>query len=185
MYELMKPKLDNSPTRVEKLAFVSRMRDIARRVQSSGGIDSYSGARIPPGIKADFGIAQLAIESAYGTSELARNAFNLSGLTADPDSGTYWVSRGLPTYSVLTTERRADQSEYKLTRYFRRYNSWEESYIDWARLLWAMYPEAFAATQLGNFKDFADGLQNRGYARNDKRYSEKLQRAYSEIERLS
>ncbi len=185
LYELMTPKAPERPTAEDKQAFVSRLRVIARRVESEGATDSYTGARVPPGIKADFGISQLAVESAFGTSALALNAFNLSGLTADPDAATYWATRKYPTYQILTTEHHPDGSPYQRTRYFRRYNSIEESYIDWARLLYSAYPEAFAAAQVGNFAGFAQGLQDRGYALNDHLYASKILRFGSEVARIA
>lgn len=185
IFTLMKtPKLSNDPTLVEKKAFVSRMTAIARRVESEGAIDTYTGARIPPGIKADFGIALVSHESAYGISELAREAFNISGLTADPDSNTYWANRKFPVYQVVTEEEAPDMTKYKKTRSFRRYRNLEESYIDWARLLYAMYPESFAAAQTGDFAAFAAGLQQRGYA-TDSLYASKVLRVGADIQRLA
>lgn len=187
MYEIMNKPAGTiiPPTLAEKLSFVSRLRVIARRVESEGAIDSYTGARVPPGVKADFGIAQLAVESAYGTSELAREAFNLSGLTADPDAGTYWASRKFPVYTIETTERKADHTEYRKVRSFRRYRNIEESYIDWARLLHSLYPESFAAAQTGDFAAFAAGLQQRQYALNDNLYASKVLRFGAEIQRIA
>lgn len=177
--ELMKPtKSPEGPNLATKVSFVSRLRAIAKRVEQAGAVDSYTGQVVPPGIKADFGLAVVAHESNYGTSDKAIIAHNLVGFTAE--EGTYWRSRGFP-YSNFPTMEEVKGKLVPAVRPFRSYDSWEESYIDWARLISRQYPAAFAAAVAGDFKAFTLGLK--GYA-SDSRYSEKVYAVGQEVSQI-
>src|SRR3990167_2204400 len=81
------------------------------------------------GISAKIGMGQLAHESAFGTSQLARPdaqlkimptgkvgpANNLAGFTAGPD--TYWRKQGLPYVDMPTTEWRLNAATGKKEPY--------------------------------------------------------------------
>ena len=175
LYEIMTTSKPDAPTLAQKVDFVSRLRDIARRVESSGAIDTYTGRLVPPGIKADFGVAQLAKESRYGTSDKALLANNLAGFTAE--DGTYWATKKFPR-KLFPTKEEISGKLVDATRPFRAYASWEESYVDWARLLHTKYPLAFASSVSGDFVGFANGLK--GYA-TDSGYSEGLISFHREV----
>lgn len=158
-------------TMAERKAFVDRLSPIARRVERAGGI-APNGVKVLPGIKADLGLIQLAHESDWGRSELATGAAqNLSGMTAEP--GTYWRSEQRPYVEIETTEWKAGQP-YKTRRPFRRYTSWEASYLDWARRIQRPdFAAVMAAAVRGDLKAFADALDQVKYA-TDPRYGMKL-----------
>lgn len=65
------------------------------------------------------GIAQAALESAWGTSHFAKSCYNLFGIKKGPSS----------QWSGPTCFRQSDGS------YFRKYGSWSESIANWAEFL--------------------------------------------------
>ena len=140
-----------------KAGFFTRLRPVASAVERETGI------------KADLGMVQAAHESAYGSSQLTREANNLFGFTGDS-----WKAAGkpvveMPPWEVINGRR------VELTRPFRRYGSWDESYRDWARLMQTpRYAAALAAARAGNLKAFAAALQAAGYA-TDPAYAAKLE----------
>lgn len=143
-----------------KAEFFTRLRPIASAVEAETGI------------KADLGMTQAAHESAYGTSQLTQKSNNLFGFTAE--LGTYWRTQGRPYVEIPTTEYAAG-GQSKLTRPFRAYASWEESYRDWARLMQTPhYANALSAARRGDLKGFATALQSAGYA-TDPLYAAKLE----------
>lgn len=121
------------------------------------------------GIKADLGVVQSAHESNFGRSKLAVAANNLFGFTGDS-----WKKAGKPVYEIDTREF-LDGKWVTVKRPFRLYQSWEESYRDWARLIStaSRYRKAYAAAKEGNLSKFASELQKGGYA-TDPTYANKL-----------
>lgn len=85
-------------------------------------------------------MVQSAHESASGNSGLARNHCNLFGIVAT-DS---WRKSGgaiaaLPTWEEIKGKR------VDMTREFRQYNTWRDSFFDWSRLITTLgvYKKAF------------------------------------------
>jgi flagellum-specific peptidoglycan hydrolase FlgJ len=141
-------------------------------------------------IEAEFGIpwifaaTQSGHESRWGQSKLTTLGNNLFGFTANDK----WVAAGSPTIKFITRESSdkppeairywtfpgdifkkdktpAGGSELQVWRHFRKYASWEESLRDWAGLLSKpRYARALAGAKTGNFVEFAQGLQEGGYA---------------------
>lgn len=79
-------------------------------------------------------LAQAAFESGWGTSNLALNAHNFFGLTAYGCSNEYWHGGKIP---VKTTHYALD---------FRRYNTREQSFMDFARLIRNNYRAAWSVS---------------------------------------
>jgi flagellum-specific peptidoglycan hydrolase FlgJ len=115
------------------------------------------------GISARLGIIQASLESFYGSSDLSRPGAKLTILPAQETgpalnlfgfkTGEAWMKAGKPYVLVPTmdyyrtgqklpdgTLAPTDNFMFKWPAPFRVYNSWDESYRDWARLMQtAMY----------------------------------------------
>lgn len=117
------------------------------------------------GIPASFTIAQAALESSWGKSQLAQQGFNLFGVKADK-----WWS-GL-TLCLPTTEYVGGKC-VNTTANWRKYRSWLEAIDDHARFLRVnpRYKLAFTGKRTGS--DFANQVALAGYA-TDPRYAEKI-----------
>lgn len=121
------------------------------------------------GIPARFMVGQAALETGWGRSEMrgadGRNSHNLFGIKA----GSNWSGR---TVDVVTTEY-VDGKPQKQVERFRAYDSYAESFRDYASLLSgnARYRNVIAQGQ--DAAGFAQGLQQAGYA-TDPAYARKL-----------
>lgn len=122
------------------------------------------------GIPEHFMIAQAALESGWGKHEIrhADNSpsFNLFGIKA----GNNWSGA---VVEVVTTEYVNGVAE-KMTEKFRAYNSYAESFQDYANLL-SNNPRYEAVLKSQDASGFAYGLQRAGYA-TDPLYADKLMR---------
>jgi flagellar protein FlgJ len=123
------------------------------------------------GVPARFIVAQAALESGWGRSEIraadGSPSYNLFGIKA----GRGWSGN---TVETATTEY-VNGAMVKTAEKFRAYGSYAEAFQDYARLLRSngRYSEALASGD-DPFK-FARGLQKGGYA-TDPRYAEKIAR---------
>lgn len=121
------------------------------------------------GIPARFMLGQAALETGWGRNEIrgadGQNSHNLFGIKAGPG----WTGRSV---DVVTTEY-VDGRPRKQVERFRAYDSYADSFRDYARLLRsnARYAEVMARGQ--DAADFASGLQQAGYA-TDPAYASKL-----------
>ncbi len=157
-----------------------------------------SEAEAATGVPATFMVSQAALETGWGRKEI-RNAdgsssHNLFGIKA----GASWKGA---TTEVTTTEYVNGKAQ-KVTAAFRAYNSYAESFADYARLMKdsPRYQNAVAqartatatAASAGNSAGtttasaaagFAQGLQKAGYA-TDPAYADKLTRVINTTLRL-
>lgn len=119
-----------------------------------------------------FIVTQAAHESNYGKSGLAQKSNNLFGIKATKS----WTgpSDNWPTHEVVNGK------EIVVDAYFRKYSTWEASVRDWARLIKAVYPKAFAAALANNSQLFFQELQKGGYA-TDPLYAQKLAAVYNNV----
>ncbi len=136
--------------------FIERMRLHAERASRKTGVP------------ADFIMGQAALESGWGKREI-RNAdgsssFNLFGIKAGSD----WKGK---VAEVTTTEYQDGVASKQVAR-FRAYDSYADSFQDYARLL-SENPRYAGALGQSNAVDFAQSLQKAGYA-TDPRYADKL-----------
>jgi flagellar protein FlgJ len=158
-------------------------------------------AETATGVPAAFMVSQAALETGWGRKEI-RNAdgtasHNLFGIKA----GANWKG---PTTEVTTTEYVGGKAQ-KVTASFRAYNSYAESFADYAKLMRdspryrnavAQAKTATAATATGPAGNvnrsvttasaaagFAQGLQKAGYA-TDPAYADKLTRVINTTLRL-
>ena len=141
--------------------------------------ESAAGAEAQTGIPAAFMVAQAAHESGWGKHEICNadgtSSHNLFGIKA----GASW--RGKVT-QVLTTEV-IDGQPRKVMAKFRAYESYDESFRDYAQLMKdnPRYSKVVAAGN--NAQGFAQGLQRAGYA-TDPAYADKLTRVINTTLRM-
>jgi len=121
------------------------------------------------GIPARFMLGQAALESGWGKAEIrgadGQNSHNLFGIKA----GASWKGK---TVDIVTTEY-VNGKPQKLVDTFRAYDSYADSFRDYAKLLQnnARYQNVLA--QGHDAAGFAQGLQQAGYA-TDPNYAQKL-----------
>ncbi|WP_313076277.1 flagellar assembly peptidoglycan hydrolase FlgJ [Melaminivora sp.] len=124
------------------------------------------------GIPASFMLGQAGHETGWGRSEIRHkdgsNSFNLFGIKA----GGGWTGK---VAEITTTEYVGGQPR-KVTARFRAYDSFEESFRDYARLITQSprYEKALGKTH--SAQAWAAELQKAGYA-TDPQYAAKLSRA--------
>lgn len=123
------------------------------------------------GIPAKFMLGQAALETGWGRREIkgrdGSNSNNLFGIKAGPD----WKGRVVET---ATTEYINGKPQTRVEK-FRAYDSYADSFKDYARLLSSnpRYEKALAAAGSTDAAGFAMGLQRAGYA-TDPNYASKL-----------
>ncbi|MEZ5701747.1 MAG: flagellar assembly peptidoglycan hydrolase FlgJ [Burkholderiaceae bacterium] len=124
------------------------------------------------GIPASFMIGQAGHETGWGKSEIRHAdgapSYNLFGIKATGG----W--RG-DVAEITTTEYRNGQP-FKTVAKFRAYNSYEEAFRDYARLIGNSPRYDNVMDNLDSVQGFASGLQKAGYA-TDPRYADKLSQA--------
>lgn len=131
--------------------------------------DAAKAAESATGIPAAFMIAQAAHETGWGRHE-PRNAdgtssHNLFGVKA----GANW--KGAVTESVTTEYSKG--VAHKVVQRFRAYNSYAESFADYAQMMKDSPRYARVVNSGADARQFASGLQKAGYA-TDPAYATKL-----------
>lgn len=127
------------------------------------------------GIPAAFMLGQAAHETGWGRREILNadgsSSHNLFGIKADAG----WKG----AVAEITTTEYVDGVARKTTAKFRAYDSYEDSFRDYARLIRSSprYQQAYEQALVGtrNAQGFAEGLQRGGYA-TDPAYAAKLTR---------
>jgi flagellar protein FlgJ len=136
--------------------FVSQMASAAKSAERQSGVP----ARLILG--------QAALESGWGQREIrypdGRTSYNLFGIKA----GDSWKGK---VVNVMTTEYENGEPR-KVMQAFRAYNSYEESFADYARLL-GDSPRYEAVALARDEFEAARRIQAAGYA-TDPRYADKL-----------
>lgn len=140
--------------------FVQHHREAAERVAQESGIP------------ASFMLGQAGHETGWGKSEIrsrdGSNSFNLFGIKA----GKGWTGK----VAEITTTEYINGTPRKVTAKFRAYDSYEDSFKDYARLINdnPRYEKARGKTH--SAVAYATELQKAGYA-TDPEYAHKLSRA--------
>lgn len=160
-----------SPTRIPAAArdFVQQHAEMAKQVERSSGLP------------ASYLLGQAGHETGWGRREIrmadGSNSYNLFGIKA----GAGWKGK----VAEITTTEYVDGAPQKVTAKFRAYDSYAESYRDFARMIGnsPRYADARdqalqANTSNGSesVQNWTQGLQDAGYA-TDPQYAEKLSRA--------
>ena len=140
--------------------FVAQHNDAAERVAQATGIP------------AGFMLGQAGHETGWGRSEIRHadgsNAFNLFGIKANAG----WTGK----VAEITTTEYVGGEPRKVTAKFRAYDSYEESFRDYARLIENSPRYAQARASTASAASYAGELQRAGYA-TDPAYAAKLGRA--------
>ena len=148
------------PATVAQAEFVSRHSEIANKVERESGIP------------ASFMLGQAGHETGWGKFEIkvkgGATSFNLFGIKAGPG----WTGK---VAEVTTTEYVNGVAQRKVAR-FRAYDSYEDSFKDYARLISDSPRYTKVKAQTSSVHAFASGLQKAGYA-TDPEYAAKLSRA--------
>lgn len=115
-------------------------------------------------IPASFVVADAALESGWGASQLTQQAMNLFGVKADSS----WTG---PTYAIATREY-LNGSWTMVNALFRKYSDWLGSISDHAAFLMSnpRYAPAFACS---DGPSFAVAVARAGYA-TDPQYAQKI-----------
>ena len=152
-------KTGKAPT-AGQVAFVNKLSDAASKVEKTSGIP------------ASFMLGQAGHETAWGQHEIKMKggapSFNLFGIKA----GAGWTGK---VAEVSTTEYTNGVAEKKVAK-FRAYDSYEDSFKDYARMISDSPRYAQVKQQTSSVHAFASGLQKAGYA-TDPEYANKLSRA--------
>ena len=123
------------------------------------------------GIPASFMLGQAGHETGWGKSEIRNKdgstSFNLFGIKA----GKGWTGK----VAEVTTTEFIDGTPRKVTAKFRAYDSYEDSFRDYAKLITESprYEKAQATARTGSAVAYASALQKAGYA-TDPEYAKKL-----------
>ena len=124
------------------------------------------------GIPASYMLGQAGHETGWGKSEIrgdnGSNSFNLFGIKATGG----WTGK----VAEITTTEYVDGVPQKVKAKFRAYDSYEDSFRDYARLITENPRYSKAMQSTGNARSYATALQNAGYA-TDPLYASKLSRA--------
>jgi peptidoglycan hydrolase FlgJ len=124
------------------------------------------------GIPASYMLGQAGHETGWGRSEIKQadgsNSFNVFGIKA----GKGWTGK---VAEVTTTEYINGQAQ-KVKAKFRAYDSYQDAFRDYARLISDSPRYAKVMDSLHSAQSFASGLQRAGYA-TDPQYASKLSRA--------
>lgn len=128
------------------------------------------------GIPASYMLGQAGHETGWGRSEIrgdgGSNSFNLFGIKA----GAGWKGK----VAEITTTEYIGGVARKIKAKFRAYNSYEESFRDYARLITQSPRYAQAVKSTGSAQSYATALQQAGYA-TDPKYADKLSRAIESV----
>lgn len=147
--------------------FVERHTEAAIRIEKESGIP------------ASYMVGQAGLETGWGRFEIKKAggqpSYNLFGIKA----GAGWKGK---TAEVTTTEY-VNGVAQKVVAKFRAYDSYDESFRDYAKLLSESPRYAKVMTQTGSAQAFAKGLQQAGYA-TDPQYAAKLSRTIETTQRL-
>ncbi|OYX10987.1 MAG: flagellar rod assembly protein/muramidase FlgJ [Acidovorax sp. 32-64-7] len=133
------------------------------------------------GIPASFMLGQAGHETGWGKSEIKNadgsTSFNLFGIKA----GKGWTGK----VAEITTTEYINGKAQKVTAKFRAYDSYEDSFRDYARLIndSPRYEKAQATAKTGSAVAYAAELQKAGYA-TDPEYAKKLSGAINSALRV-
>ena len=131
------------------------------------------------GIPASYMVGQAGHETGWGQFEIKQRngkpSYNLFGIKA----GAGWKGK----VAEVTTTEYTDGVAEKKTAKFRAYDSYDDSFRDYARMITQSPRYAKVSEQTGSALAFATSLQKAGYA-TDPNYATKLSRAIETTQRL-
>ena len=156
-----------SPAPTAQSNFVQRHTEAAARIEKSSGIP------------ASYMLGQAGHETGWGRSEIRMKggapSFNLFGIKAGPG----WNGK----VAEVTTTEYVNGTARKTVAKFRAYDSYEDSFRDYARMINESPRYAQVSQNKSSPLAFATSLQRAGYA-TDPAYADKLSRAIAATQRL-
>jgi flagellar protein FlgJ len=159
-------KTVRAPT-ANQVNFVRQHSDIASKIEKASGIP------------ANFMLGQAGHETGWGQHQIKLKggapSFNLFGIKA----GAGWTGK---VAEVTTTEYVGGTPQKRIAR-FRAYDSYEDSFKDYSKMISESPRYAKVKEQTGSAHAFASGLQKAGYA-TDPEYAAKLSRAINTTQQL-
>jgi flagellar protein FlgJ len=149
----------------------------------TGFVDRHTAAAIriekETGIPASYMVGQAGHETGWGQHEIkmrgGKPSYNLFAIKADAN----WKGK---VAEVTTTEYVNGVAEKRVAK-FRAYNSYDESFRDYSKMITQSPRYAKASQATGSAFAFASSLQKAGYA-TDPNYASKLSRAIEATQRL-
>jgi flagellar protein FlgJ len=155
-----------TPTPKGREGFVQHLSNTADQVEKESGIP------------ASFMLGQAGHETGWGKSEIRNkdgsNSFNLFGIKATKG----WTGK----VAEVTTTEFIDGTPRKVVAKFRAYDSYEDSFRDYARLINESPRYEKAREKVGSAVAYATELQKAGYA-TDPEYAKKLSGAINSAQR--
>jgi flagellar protein FlgJ len=155
-----------SVTRTSRTPTESQTSFVQQHSKVAGEIEQATG------IPAGFMLGQAGHETGWGKHEIRQKggapSHNLFGIKANAG----WTGK----VAEVTTTEFVDGAPQKRVARFRAYDSYAESFKDYARMISESPRYAKAREQTGSAHAFASGLQKAGYA-TDPEYAAKLSRA--------
>ncbi|MDR7379572.1 flagellar protein FlgJ [Rhodoferax ferrireducens] len=156
---------------------------VSRTTSQSDFVQRHNGTAMQvekdTGLPASYLLGQAGHETGWGRKEILNKdgstSFNLFGIKA----GSSWTGK---TTTITTTEVINGESR-KVSAKFRAYDSYEESFKDYAKLINESPRYAQARQQTGSSQAYATELKRAGYA-TDPDYAAKLTRAISTTQQL-
>jgi peptidoglycan hydrolase FlgJ len=146
---------------------------VTRHTEAARAADAQTG------IPASFMVSQAAHETGWGKHEIKNadgsTAHNLFGIKA----GANWKGK----VAEVTTTEYVNGQPRKVTAKFRAYDSYAESFADYAKLMKDSPRFQQVLATAGTVQGFAQGLQKAGYA-TDPAYADKLTRVINTTLRL-
>jgi len=150
------------PARSSADGFLEKLSGVARATAETLGLSPH------------LLLAQAALETGWGRKAIkdaaGQESYNLFGIKA----GRHWTGK---TVAVTTTEYISGMPQKKVES-FRAYDSFAESFADYARLIKHRYGEAMA--QGATAEGFGRALQANGYA-TDPKYAQKIARVAQSV----
>ncbi len=158
------PLTSAEPVGIRQERFIGSLREDAQRVAAESGIP------------AKFMLGQAALETGWGRHQIRHSdgspSYNLFGIKAGPN----WKGK---TVEVMTTEY-VNGAPQKMLARFRAYESYEESFRDYAKLVGRSPRYASVGNNVHSAEAFAGSLQRAGYA-TDPSYASKLSRTINSV----
>ena len=155
------------PASTAQGSFVHKHSEAAARIEKTSGIP------------ASYMLGQAGHETGWGRSEIRMKggapSHNLFGIKAGPG----WNGK----VAEVTTTEYVNGTARKTVAKFRAYDSYEDSFRDYARLINESPRYAQVSQNKGSPLAFATSLQRAGYA-TDPAYADKLSRAIASTQRL-
>jgi len=117
--------------------------------------------------------SQVALETGYGAKVIGKNLFNIK-------CTDYWKNKGGTCVGVMTKEEMKNGKLVPVYAYFRDYDTYRSSVIDYINLIKNLTRYTYAWSNRTKPHEYFDGLVIGGYA-TDSSYARKLSDIYNTI----